>query len=624
MRSTKSFLLKNYAGLFLLAVGSSLALALSIAGFQLKSVHEIYLERISRIVSIHTNEILNELALEDRQSLADHLEVIRSQLEVDSLELDGDTGPLVEGPVVVNDPKGPRQNSKALLALAGFMGLEPFETLLSDGFDTWTVKLKVDYLSSYLKYFVQPFALSTTTIFLVFVASVGLVFFLLFKKIDRHLIAPLKSATSALTGNNMEELKAATSEGLGEIQAFTEASRRLNQMERAIAVSQLAEQVAHDIRSPLAALQVVEGELSLLADDKRKLLRHAISRIRDIASNLVVARNQGAFPKDRQSLRSMNLALAPQYIFGLIESIWSEKITQYRSREDLEFVTNLGNGAEGILARVNPVEFKRIVSNLVDNSVEAMGTQGGQVSIFLGGHDMELIVEVSDTGKGIPAEILPRLGTRGATFGKIQGSGLGLYHARTHAEKWGGKFEVKSTVGLGTTIRISLPLCNLPRIFVSEINLVNKSNIIVVDDDFTIHELWKTRLSAGLKNQKDGMFRLFKSSIEFEEWIKTTGKNLKAENTIFLMDYELSSDGPTGLDLIEQFQLQTHSILVTGRADSLQVATRSACLGVPLISKSNLPLLPVVWQESNRSVIAGDQINQKPQVWNPFQETPQS
>lgn len=596
MRSTKSFLIRNYVGLFLLASFSSLALTLAIAYFQVQSVRGLYLERIHKILNLHSNEFLNEIVLEDFSSIDNHLELIRNQLGVDSVELVSGENDFFSEPgelkrVSVSESPS-RPSWVSIVFCKQLFGDSPYVFSLTEGFDSIKAELRINFFNSFLSLYVDPFAISAAALFMIFLISIALVFWILFRKIDAHLIEPLKAATQALGGSNLAHIREATQASLGEIRAFAEASLRLNQVDRAIAVSQLAEQVAHDIRSPLAALQVVEGELGAIGEDKRRLLRHAISRIRDIASNLVVARNRGAFPKNIESRQSMNIALAPQYLLGLLESIWTEKMAQYKAFEELEFLTDFSRQSEGALVRVNPVEFKRVISNLVDNSVEALGSKKGQIRLSLSQKQGSVTVSVSDTGKGIPADVLPKLFKRGATFGKIQGSGLGLYHAKSQIESWGGSLTLDSRLGEGTQVRFDIPLCDLPKVFASEVLIPSNAAIVIVDDDITIHELWRMRLAPLVATSRRGLF-FFKSSLEFEEWLRVFRKTQQFNSARFLFDYELSSDGPSGLDLIEQYSLQNQSYLVTGRADSLQVATRSACLGVPLIAKLKLPDIPI-------------------------------
>ena len=66
----------------------------------------------------------------------------------------------------------------------------------------------------------------------------------------------------------------------------------------------------------------------------------------------------------------------------------------------------------------------------------------------------EVSLELKDSGKGIPPEVLSELGQRGSTFGKPGGHGLGLANAHELLKSWGGKLSVESLLGQGTTVRL--------------------------------------------------------------------------------------------------------------------------------------------------------------------------
>jgi signal transduction histidine kinase len=72
-------------------------------------------------------------------------------------------------------------------------------------------------------------------------------------------------------------------------------------------------------------------------------------------------------------------------------------------------------------------------------------------------HESSLQIRIQDNGKGIPKERIANLGSRGNTFGKKSGSGLGLFHAKRTIESFGGKFDIESEEGHGTSIFITLP-----------------------------------------------------------------------------------------------------------------------------------------------------------------------
>jgi signal transduction histidine kinase len=92
---------------------------------------------------------------------------------------------------------------------------------------------------------------------------------------------------------------------------------------------------------------------------------------------------------------------------------------------------------EGLLARVTPARIREAVGALVDNATQH---GGGTVTISARSGDSLLVVEVSDTGPGIPEELVPHVFDRGVS---VQSStGLGLALARALVEADGGRLEL--------------------------------------------------------------------------------------------------------------------------------------------------------------------------------------
>src|SRR4051812_41645389 len=122
---------------------------------------------------------------------------------------------------------------------------------------------------------------------------------------------------------------------------------------------------------------------------------------------------------------------------------------------------------------------KRVVSNLIDNAVEALSGKGCVV-VNLEGRPDKCVVRVVDDGCGMPPEVLRSIGQRGATHGKVGGNGLGLYHAQTMVQSWGGHLQIESVGGAGTTMVIELPRSKPPAWFVEELVLPTDRPVVVV------------------------------------------------------------------------------------------------------------------------------------------------
>jgi signal transduction histidine kinase len=105
---------------------------------------------------------------------------------------------------------------------------------------------------------------------------------------------------------------------------------------------------------------------------------------------------------------------------------------------------------------------RQVVVNLVDNAIKCTPA-GGTISVASLRMDGKAVLDVSDTGIGIPQESLPHLFERfyrvdGARSRHLGGTGLGLAIVKSICTAFGGTVTVQSTVGAGTTFRVELPL----------------------------------------------------------------------------------------------------------------------------------------------------------------------
>lgn len=356
----------------------------------------------------------------------------------------------------------------------------------------------------------------------------------------------------------------------------------------------IAEQVAHDIRSPLTALEMVMKEAGTLPEDQRILVRSATSRIRDIANELL--------NKNRAVDSTIPAEPAfPQLLSAIIELIVTEKRMQYRGHAGIEIEAQLGKGSFGLFATLPPNEFKRVISNLVNNSVEAI--ENGHVIIAIRRENDDVLVEVQDNGKGIPPEVLAKLGEQSISHGKEgseSGSGLGVLHARKSVESWGGRLEVSSEIGKGSTFTLRLPRSDPPQWFLPEILLDAETIPVVIDDDMSILRVWEGRFaSVGIKN-----FVHFSSAENFNRWHANTEKN---SNYRFFFDYELLGSIETGIDLIEKHDLSSKSILVTSRFEERKILDRVQRLKIKLLPKGLVAYVPIR-QSDPKSILCLDAI----------------
>jgi cell cycle sensor histidine kinase DivJ len=108
---------------------------------------------------------------------------------------------------------------------------------------------------------------------------------------------------------------------------------------------------------------------------------------------------------------------------------------------------------------------KQIVLNLVSNALK-FTPRGGQVTVTAHGYDGVLEIIVADTGVGISAEDLERLGRpyeqAGGVEQRARGTGLGLSLVRAFAKLHGGEMSIESRLGAGTSVSVRLPVLLAP------------------------------------------------------------------------------------------------------------------------------------------------------------------
>jgi signal transduction histidine kinase len=210
---------------------------------------------------------------------------------------------------------------------------------------------------------------------------------------------------------------------------------------------ELATQISHDIRSPVMALQTLSKSLgSEVDEDKKSLLNNAAKRINDIANGLVTEYRQ----KVTTSYKSLNTCL---------QEIISEKKLILPSNILLEFSYDK---EVSIPSNFDPTEIQRVISNIINNSIEAIESKKGKIEISLKSDVSKVYIKVRDNGMGIEQHLIPTVFNKNISYSKAQGSGLGLHHAKEYIESINGKISIISNVNEFTEVTIELPAYKEP------------------------------------------------------------------------------------------------------------------------------------------------------------------
>ncbi|MEW5770236.1 MAG: PAS domain S-box protein [Pseudomonadota bacterium] len=272
-----------------------------------------------------------------------------------------------------------------------------------------------------------------------------------------------------------------------------DAQTQLLQSEKLASIGQLAAGVAHEINNPIGFVQSNLGTLENYLRDllglierfeaaeadlpagtparaELEALRHRIDLPflrEDIPSLLHESRDGiGRVRKIVQDLRDFaRLDSSPDWQHadlhrGLDSTL---NIAQNEIKYRADVVKEYGEIPE---VECLPSQLNQVFMNLLVNAAQAMDGPRGTITLRTGtaASGAEVWVEVADTGKGIPEEILGRIFDPFFTTKPVgQGTGLGLSLAYSIVQKHNGRLEVQSTVGRGTSFRITLPIHHVAR-----------------------------------------------------------------------------------------------------------------------------------------------------------------
>ncbi len=207
------------------------------------------------------------------------------------------------------------------------------------------------------------------------------------------------------------------------------------------AVEQMGATVAHDLRGPLG---LIVQSVNMIKQDP-SLTRRMLQLVEENA-----VRSLKMIADWRSSTREIVPHPTKTDLGGLIKSVLEGSTIP----SSVAIVTSFGAGLDSIM--IDSDIMHRIMDNLVKNAVEAM-PEGGKLSIRAEKEGDDIVINVGDTGVGIPEESKGRIFSPLYTT-KAGGMGLGLTYCRRAVETQGGSIDFESKVGAGTNFTIKLPL----------------------------------------------------------------------------------------------------------------------------------------------------------------------
>jgi signal transduction histidine kinase len=260
---------------------------------------------------------------------------------------------------------------------------------------------------------------------------------------------------------------------------------QLLQNARLSAFAEMAGGVVHDFNNALVSIigysDILLGDPTLM--DRRETLVEHLRTINTAGNDAadVVSRLRD-FYRPRSEVESLTTEDFNKLIEEAVR-MSQPKWKAQASNEGRDILVDL-DLAKLPLSRCNAAEIREVIVNLLFNAVDAM-PKGGMINLRSMRVDNEIVLEISDTGIGMPEEVRcrclePFFTTKGAL-----GTGLGLSAAFGIVKRHEGRIEIESEVGRGTTLRILLPIRTAREATdIADARLAGpRLRILLVDDD---------------------------------------------------------------------------------------------------------------------------------------------
>lgn len=226
-------------------------------------------------------------------------------------------------------------------------------------------------------------------------------------------------------------------------QVIAQRRHRMNEL------SEMAAMIAHEIRNPLGG---IKGFASLLERDliDRPDLKQMASYIIDGTNNL-----NDLVTRVLSYARPIQTHFEPIELISLIQRARDDTLKQdvYNNSISIEIISD----ETSVIATIDRQSIRTSIINLIVNAIEAMPEGGGKITITIVKEEKHISIKVADTGVGIHAENIDKLFSPFFTT-KPDGDGFGLSEVHKIIQLHGGKVNVDSKEGAGSTFTLKIPL----------------------------------------------------------------------------------------------------------------------------------------------------------------------
>ncbi len=304
---------------------------------------------------------------------------------------------------------------------------------------------------------------------IVTVLAGGLLVSAISHKITRPLKDLVMGVRSLENGNYSYPLRAEGDDEVAELtgafirmrQTLQATQQQLLEAERLATIGTMASSISHDLRHALTAVLANAEFLcdsrsnSTQREDLYQEIRVAVNQMTDLIDSLV------EFSRTRESLR---------LVFGSIETVVQRAANAVRAHPEFHQIPIVVSGDGPARCWMDLKKMERVFYNLLLNACDAVAPESGMVRVSVSAEDENyLAIRVADNGHGIAAQVRDKLFQPFTSYGKENGSGLGLAVVQKIIQDHGGVVSVESTSSAGTVFRMALPI-GLPASIVSGVS----------------------------------------------------------------------------------------------------------------------------------------------------------
>ncbi|MFC3797988.1 sensor histidine kinase [Cohnella sp. GCM10012308] len=223
---------------------------------------------------------------------------------------------------------------------------------------------------------------------------------------------------------------------------------------------ELITNISHDLKTPITAIKgYVDGILEGIADTQEKHDRYmkTIASKADELDKLI----DELFLYSKLDMQKVPFRMQPMSVRSLLND-WSDDLRFELEKNGVELLTNFEVQAS-VLVRVDPDSFKRVLGNVIQNSLKYMDKAKPSIRLSAHTENGQATIVIEDNGGGIPADALPHIFDRFyraemSRNSRTGGSGLGLAIARQIMMAHEGDIRAESVEGEGTRVILTVPI----------------------------------------------------------------------------------------------------------------------------------------------------------------------